>query len=71
MSLRTIGSSPPRGCRKTGGARLQPSGLAKRHDALVLEPVFVDKDSVRVPAPLTHQRRAGLEHDTGINGAFL
>ena len=37
--------------------------------ALVLEPVFVDKDSVGVSAPLTHQSRAGLRHDTGIEGA--
>jgi hypothetical protein len=39
----------------------------------VLEPVFVDKDSVRVSAPLAHQGRAGLYHETGIDGqsAFL
>ena len=34
----------------------------------MLEPVVVDEDSVRVPAPLAHQGRAGLEHETGIDG---
>ena len=34
----------------------------------MLEPVSVDEDSVRVSAPLAHQRRTGLEHETGIDG---
>jgi hypothetical protein len=39
----------------------------------MLEPVIVDEDSVRVSAPLAHQGRAGLEHETGSDGqrAFL
>ena len=37
--------------------------------ALVLEPVLLDEDGVRVSAPLPHQgRRAGLQHDTAIGG---
>src|SRR5215472_14322656 len=36
--------------------------------ALVLEAVFVDKDSVGVPAPLTYQGGAGLQQTTGIVG---
>jgi len=27
----------------------------------------VDEDGVRVSAPLAHQGRAGLEHETGID----
>ncbi len=38
-----------------GNCRLRPIELA-----LVLEPVLVDKDGVRVSAPLAHQGRAGL-----------
>jgi len=33
-----------------------------------LEPVLANEDGVGVSAPLTHQGRAGLEHDTGIEG---
>jgi hypothetical protein len=41
--------------------------------ALVLEPVFVDKNSVGVSAPLTYQGGADLQQTTGIAGqsAFL
>ena len=45
-----------------GNCRERPIVLA-----LVLEPVVVDEDSVRVSAPLAHQGRAGLEHETGID----
>jgi hypothetical protein len=38
-----------------GNCRWRPIALA-----LVLEPAFVDEDSVRVSAPLAHQGRAGL-----------
>ena len=36
--------------------------------ALVLKPVILDEDGVRVSAPLPHQGRAGLQHDTAIDG---
>ena len=36
--------------------------------ALILEPVSVNEDSVGVSAPLAHQGRAGLQHETGIDG---
>ena len=35
---------------------------------LVLEAVFMDEDSMCVSAPLAHQGRTGLQHDTGMNG---
>ena len=35
---------------------------------LIFEPVLANKDAVGVSAPLTHQCRAGLQHDTGIEG---
>ena len=34
----------------------------------MLEPVCMDEDSMRVSAPLAHQCRTGLQHDTGIEG---
>src|SRR5262252_2687395 len=41
--------------------------------AFVFEPVFANQHGVGVPAPLTHQRRAGLQTDPEIAawGAFL
>ena len=41
--------------------------------AVILEPVFANEDGMGAPAPLTHQRRAGLGPDIGIKGrgAFL
>ena len=40
--------------------------------ALIFEPVLANENGVRVPAPLTHQCRARLRGDTGIQGpAFL
>src|SRR5215471_3634915 len=41
--------------------------------ALIFEPVFANQHSVGVTAPLAHQHRAGLRHDTGVEGraAFL
>src|SRR5215467_13774062 len=41
--------------------------------AVIFEPVLADEDGVGVPAPLTHQRRAGLQTDPEIAawGAFL
>src|SRR5215831_1590997 len=41
--------------------------------ALIFEPVLANEDGVGVSAPLTHQHRAGLQRDTGIEGraAFL
>ena len=41
--------------------------------AVILEPVFANEDGMGAPAPLTHQRRTGLGHDTRIKGrgAFL
>jgi len=40
---------------------------------LIFEPVLANQDSVGVTAPLAHQHRAGLRHDTGVEGraAFL
>ena len=37
--------------------------------ALIFEPIFANEHGVGVSAPLTHQSRAGLRHDTGIEGA--
>ena len=34
--------------------------------ALIFEPVLANEEGVGVPPPLTHQCRAGLRHDTGI-----
>ena len=34
--------------------------------ALILEPVLANDDGVSVSAPLAHQCRTGLQHDTGI-----
>jgi len=40
--------------------------------ALIFETVLANEDGVGVPAPLTHQCRAGLRDDTGIERrAFL
>src|SRR5215831_12501816 len=41
--------------------------------ALILEPVLANEHRVGVSAPLTHQHRAGLRHETGVEGraAFL
>jgi len=41
--------------------------------ALIFKPVFTNEHGVGVTAPLTHQYRAGLRHDTGVEGraAFL
>src|SRR5262249_41416549 len=41
--------------------------------ALIFEPVFANQHGVGVTAPLAHQQRAGLRHDTGAEGraAFL
>jgi len=36
--------------------------------ALILEPVLANDDGVSVSAPLAHQCRTGLQHDTGIEG---
>src|SRR6516225_5092070 len=36
--------------------------------ALILEPVLPNDDGVSVSAPLAHQCRTGLRHDTGIEG---
>src|SRR5215469_14277693 len=41
--------------------------------ALIFEPVFANQHGVGVSAPLTHQYRAGLRHDTGVkrHAAFV
>src|SRR5215472_4568647 len=41
--------------------------------ALIFEPVLTNQHGVSVPAPLAHQCRTGLQHDTGVEGraAFL
>jgi len=40
--------------------------------ALIFKPVLANEDGVRVPAPLTHQCRAGLRDERGIERpAFL
>src|SRR3984957_12829588 len=41
--------------------------------AVVFEPVLAHEDGMRVPAPLPHQGRAGLQHSAGIKrtSAFL
>ena len=41
--------------------------------ALIFEPVCANQHGVGVSAPLAHQHRAGLRHDTGAEGraAFL
>jgi hypothetical protein len=36
--------------------------------ALIFEPVLANEDGVRVTAPAPDQSRAGLQHDTGIQG---
>jgi hypothetical protein len=36
--------------------------------ALIFEPVVANEDGVGMSAPLTHQSRAGLQRDTGIEG---
>jgi len=36
--------------------------------ALIFEPVFANQYGVGVSTPLTHQHRAALRHDTGIEG---
>ena len=46
-----------------GNCRERPIELA-----VMLEPVCVDEDSVRVSALLAHQGRTCLEHETGIDG---
>src|SRR5262249_5792374 len=38
---------------------------------LIFEPVLANEDGVGVSAPLTHQCRAGLQHDTGIEGRAI
>ena len=40
---------------------------------LIFKPVFANQHGVGVTAPLAHQHRAGLRHDTGVEGraAFL
>lgn len=35
---------------------------------LILKPVVANEDGVGVPTPLTNQCRAGLQHDSGIEG---
>src|SRR5215472_7886686 len=37
--------------------------------ALIFEPIFANEHGVGVSAPLTHQSRAGLRHDTWTEGA--
>ena len=41
--------------------------------ALVFEPVLAHEDGMGAPAPLPHQRRAGLQYPSGIErtSAFL
>ena len=36
--------------------------------ALMFEPVFANEDGMGVSAPVPDQSRAGLQHDTGIEG---
>ena len=36
--------------------------------ALIFEPVFANQYGVGVSMPLTHQHRAALRHDTGVEG---
>ena len=36
--------------------------------ALIFEPVLTNQHGVSVPAPLAHQCRTGLQHDTGREG---
>ena len=36
--------------------------------ALIFKPIFANQNSVGASAPLTHQSRAGLRHDTGVEG---
>ena len=38
---------------------------------LIFKPVLANKDGVGVSAPLTHQCRAGLQHETGIKGRAI
>ena len=33
---------------------------------LIFEPILANEDGMSTSAPLTHQCRAGLQHDTGI-----
>ena len=35
---------------------------------LIFEPILANEDGMSTSAPLTHQCRAGLQHDTGIEG---
>src|SRR5215472_5380592 len=41
--------------------------------AFIFKPVFANQHGVDVSVPLTHQHRAGLRHETGVEGraAFL
>src|SRR5215831_4499145 len=74
QNTRTIGQAKkPRARPMRAGDSLGDHGQRAIVLALIFEPVLTDQHGVSVPAPLAHQCRTGLQHDTGAEGraAFL